>query len=74
MCVCVFVRCAVEGGHRAVVWDRFSGVKDQVYNEGTHFRVPFLQVTHAVLFVLVQFGGGGGGGGRSVPALLYSTD
>jgi prohibitin 2 len=27
----------VEGGHRAVVYSRISGVKEQIYNEGTHF-------------------------------------
>mmetsp|Transcript_5542 Transcript_5542/g.15204 ORF Transcript_5542/g.15204 Transcript_5542/m.15204 type:complete len:278 (+) Transcript_5542:17-850(+) len=33
----------VDGGHRAVIWDRFSGVKEGVYGEGTHFRVPLIQ-------------------------------
>lgn len=27
----------VEGGHRAIKFSRISGVKDEVYNEGTHF-------------------------------------
>ena len=33
----------VKGGTRAVIFDRLSGVKDQVMNEGTHFLVPWLQ-------------------------------
>ena len=34
----------VEGGHRAVIWDRFSGVQETVKDEGTHFRIPFITV------------------------------
>ena len=33
----------VKGGTRAVIFDRLSGVKDQVSNEGTHFLIPWLQ-------------------------------
>lgn len=33
----------VRGGTRAVIFDRLSGVKEQVINEGTHFLVPWLQ-------------------------------
>ncbi|KAK1700757.1 SPFH domain/Band 7 family protein [Colletotrichum godetiae] len=33
----------VKGGSRAVIFDRMSGVKDAVINEGTHFLVPWLQ-------------------------------
>jgi SPFH domain / Band 7 family len=33
----------VKGGTRAVIFDRLSGVKDQVVNEGTHFLIPWLQ-------------------------------
>ncbi|EJF66536.1 prohibitin [Dichomitus squalens LYAD-421 SS1] len=33
----------VPGGYRAVMFDRFSGVKDQASLEGTHFLVPWLQ-------------------------------
>lgn len=33
----------VDGGQRGVIWDRFSGVKKQVYGEGTHFRIPLVQ-------------------------------
>jgi prohibitin 1 len=33
----------VQGGTRAVIFDRYSGVKDTVVNEGTHFLIPWLQ-------------------------------
>ncbi|KAF2666942.1 putative prohibitin-1 [Microthyrium microscopicum] len=33
----------VRGGSRAVIFDRLSGVKDEVMNEGTHFLIPWLQ-------------------------------
>jgi len=33
----------VDGGHRAVIFDRFSGVKPEVVGEGTHFYVPWVQ-------------------------------
>ena len=33
----------VKGGTRAVIFDRLSGVKEGVVNEGTHFLVPWLQ-------------------------------
>lgn len=29
----------VDGGHRAIKYSRFAGVMDEVYPEGTHFRV-----------------------------------
>ncbi|CAZ85950.1 unnamed protein product [Tuber melanosporum] len=33
----------VKGGTRAVIFDRLTGVKEKVVNEGTHFLVPWLQ-------------------------------
>ena len=33
----------VRGGSRAVIFDRLSGVKEKVVNEGTHFLIPWLQ-------------------------------
>jgi prohibitin 1 len=32
----------VDGGHRAVIFDRFQGVKPDVIGEGTHFMIPWL--------------------------------
>jgi hypothetical protein len=34
---------AVDGGHRAVKYSRIFGVLDEVYGEGTHLRVPWLE-------------------------------
>jgi len=33
----------VDGGHRAVMFDRFRGVLPQVSSEGTHFMIPWVQ-------------------------------
>lgn len=33
----------VDGGHRAVIFDRFTGIKKDVTNEGTHFLIPWVQ-------------------------------
>jgi prohibitin 1 len=34
---------SVEGGHRAIIFDRLRGVMPDTIGEGTHFRVPWLQ-------------------------------
>ena len=39
-CLCFVL---VNGGHRAVIFDRFSGVKPDVIDEGTHFLIPWVQ-------------------------------
>lgn len=33
----------VDGGQRAVIFDRFQGVKEAVVGEGTHFMIPVIQ-------------------------------
>jgi len=33
----------VDGGHRAVIFDRFAGIKEHVVGEGTHFMIPWVQ-------------------------------
>lgn len=33
----------VDGGHRAVIFDRFTGIKENVVGEGTHFFIPWVQ-------------------------------
>lgn len=38
----------VPGGYRAVMFDRFQGVKERATDEGTHFLVPWLQ--RAILY------------------------
>lgn len=33
----------VEGGHRAIIFNRFSGIQKDIYAEGLHFKIPFIQ-------------------------------
>merc|ERR1712241_369072 len=33
----------VDGGHRAVIFDRFAGIKEHIVGEGTHFMIPWVQ-------------------------------
>lgn len=33
----------VEGGHRAIVFNRLVGIKDTVYEEGTHLIIPWFE-------------------------------
>jgi len=33
----------VDGGHRAIIFSRIGGVKNDVYTEGLHFRLPWFQ-------------------------------
>jgi len=33
----------VEGGKRAIVFNRVGGIKDQVYEEGTHLMIPWFE-------------------------------
>jgi len=38
----------VDGGHRAIKYTRIHGVKDEVYNEGTHLVIPCFET--AIVF------------------------
>ena len=40
----------VDGGHRAVIFDRISGVSKSVVGEGTHFMIPWIQVLYSQHF------------------------
>merc|ERR1712012_1514807 len=31
------------GGHRAIIFSRLSGIKQDIYVEGLHFRIPWFQ-------------------------------
>jgi prohibitin 1 len=42
---CLFV---VDGGQRALIFDRFSGLKPKVHTEGVNFKMPLLQ--YPILF------------------------
>ncbi|KAK6177319.1 hypothetical protein SNE40_015443 [Patella caerulea] len=33
----------VDGGHRAIIFSRIGGVKDDIYVEGLHFRIPWFE-------------------------------
>lgn len=33
----------VDGGQRAVIFDKFRGIQSDVKPEGTHFKIPFIQ-------------------------------
>uniref|UniRef100_A0A7S3NH81 Prohibitin n=1 Tax=Aureoumbra lagunensis TaxID=44058 RepID=A0A7S3NH81_9STRA len=33
----------VQGGERAVLWSRIAGVKESVYNEGMHPKIPLIE-------------------------------
>jgi prohibitin 2 len=36
----------VEGGHKAVIFHRFTGVSTTVVSDGTHFRIPLIEYPH----------------------------
>ncbi|KAF6256079.1 prohibitin [Scenedesmus sp. NREL 46B-D3] len=36
----------VDGGERAVIFDRFRGILPEVVGEGTHVRIPWIQTPH----------------------------
>jgi prohibitin 2 len=38
----------VQGGHRAVVFNRFVGMKDRVYPEGLNFNIPWFE--HPIIY------------------------
>ncbi|TEB39898.1 hypothetical protein FA13DRAFT_1619160 [Coprinellus micaceus] len=33
----------VDGGHRAIKYSRLHGIREEIYNEGTHFAIPWLE-------------------------------
>jgi hypothetical protein len=37
--------CTVEPGHRAIVFNRYSGVLEDVKVEGINLKIPFVEVT-----------------------------
>lgn len=46
--IILFILCLVDGGQRAVIFDRFRGVLPDVSGEGTHFLIPWVQ--KAIIF------------------------
>lgn len=55
----------VDGGHRAVIFDRFAGVRQTVVGEGTHFIIPWVQ--RPIIFDIRSQP-------RSVPTITGSKD
>lgn len=55
----------VDGGHRAVIFDRFAGVRANVVGEGTHFIIPWVQ--RPIIFDIRSQP-------RSVPTITGSKD
>ena len=47
----------MEGGHRAIIFSRLGGVKDETYSEGLHLRIPWLQypIVYDIRFVQTPF-------------------
>jgi hypothetical protein len=41
----------VDAGTRAVIFDKFQGVQKEPKGEGTHFKIPFIQVSMGSDFV-----------------------
>jgi len=33
----------VDGGHRAIIFNRVGGIQDDIYTEGLHFKLPWFQ-------------------------------
>lgn len=33
----------VDGGHRAIIFNRIGGIQNDIYSEGLHFRIPWFQ-------------------------------
>ena len=42
----------MDAGHRAVIFDRFAGVKPQTIPEGTHFLIPGIQKATSIERIL----------------------
>ena len=36
----------VDAGTRGVIFDKFYGIQDKPVGEGTHFKIPLVQVVH----------------------------
>ncbi len=39
-----FFLFTVQGGHQAVLFNKFSGIKNHPYREGWHIRIPYFEV------------------------------
>lgn len=51
LCKCIPYLSAsipVDGGHRAIMFSRLTGIQSEVYSEGLHFRIPWFQ--HPIIY------------------------
>ncbi|KAJ7175936.1 band 7 family-domain-containing protein [Mycena filopes] len=55
----------VDGGHRAIKYSRFQGIKEDVYSEGTHINIPWFETP--ILFDIRAKP-------RSIPSLTGTKD
>ncbi|CAI7622899.1 unnamed protein product [Penicillium glandicola] len=55
----------VDGGHRAIKYSRLGGVQKEIYNEGTHFQIPWFE-TPIIYDVRAK--------PRSIPSLTGTKD
>ena len=39
----IYFESLVEGGHRAIIFDRIGGIQNYIMAEGLHFRIPWFQ-------------------------------
>lgn len=46
----------VDGGERALKYDKLRGVQDKIYGEGMHFYIPIVQVRHFIQITLKSLG------------------
>ena len=47
-----YISLLVDAGNRAVIFDKFRGIQPKSVGEGTHFKIPFVQVNFLILFFL----------------------
>lgn len=40
---CLKIQFTVEAGNRAIIFNRFGGIQKDIYAEGLHFKIPFVQ-------------------------------
>ena len=39
----MYFQSLVDGGHRAIIFDRIGGIQNYIMAEGLHFRIPWFQ-------------------------------
>ena len=44
----------VDAGKRAVIFDKLQGVQQTTIGEGTHFRIPYIQVSSQLNHIFIS--------------------